>query len=157
MLAYMLGNGARIIIVENASRFARDLIVQETGYRMLKAKGIELIAADSPDSFVSDTPTAVLIRQILGAVAQFDKTTVVNKLRGARDRKSKALGRRIEGNPAWKAAPADAVKAARAAHACGLSLRAIASELAAAGFVAPSGKRYGAQSIKRMLSRSPAA
>ncbi len=50
MLTYMLGNGARTIIVENASRFARDLIVQETGYGMLKAKGIELIAADSPDS-----------------------------------------------------------------------------------------------------------
>jgi hypothetical protein len=27
MLAYMLGNGARTIIVENSSRFARDLIV----------------------------------------------------------------------------------------------------------------------------------
>src|SRR5579871_3976898 len=65
MLTYMLGNGARTIIVENASRFARDLIVQETGYQALKAKGIELVAADSPDSFVSDTPTAVLIRQIL--------------------------------------------------------------------------------------------
>src|SRR3984893_10568828 len=39
MLAYMLGNGARTIIVENASRFARDLIVQETGYQALKAKG----------------------------------------------------------------------------------------------------------------------
>jgi hypothetical protein len=27
----------------------------------------------SPDQFVDDTPTAVLIRQILGAVAEFDK------------------------------------------------------------------------------------
>jgi len=53
-LAYMLGNGARIIIVENASRFARDLILQGTGYQSLKAKGIDLIAADSPDGFVSD-------------------------------------------------------------------------------------------------------
>ena len=49
MLAYMLSIGARTIIVENASGFARDLIVQETGYQALKAKGIELIAADSPD------------------------------------------------------------------------------------------------------------
>src|SRR6266850_890044 len=32
VLAYMLGNGARTIIVESASRFARDLVVQETGY-----------------------------------------------------------------------------------------------------------------------------
>jgi DNA invertase Pin-like site-specific DNA recombinase len=73
MLAYMLTNGARTIIVENPSRFARDLVVQETGYAMLKARGIELIAADAPDSFLSETPTAVFVRQVLGAAAQLDK------------------------------------------------------------------------------------
>lgn len=153
MLTYMLSNGARTIIVENASRFARDLIVQETGYQMLRAKGIELIAADSPDSFVSDTPTAVLIRQILGAVAQFDKATLVHKLRGARDRKSAQLGRRIEGNPAWKAAPTAAVEVARVARAKGASLRAVSAALAARGFLAPSGKPYGAESVRRMLAK----
>lgn len=157
MLAYMLGNGARTIIVENASRFARDLIVQETGYQALKAKGIELIAADSPDSFVSDTPTAALIRQVLGAVAQFDKATLVHKLRGARDRKSAKLGRRIEGNPNWKPVPLAAVEAARAARARGLTLRAVSAELAAAGFLSPSGKQYGAQSIQRMLEAAAMA
>ena len=151
MLTYMLGNGARTIIVENASRFARDLIVQETGYQALKMKGIELVAADSPDSFVSDTPTAVLIRQILGAVAQFDKATLVHKLRGARDRKSAKLGRRIEGNPNWKPPPLAHVKAAKTALARGLSLRAISEELAVKGYLSGSGKRYGPQSVKRMV------
>jgi len=151
MLAYMLGNGARTIIVENASRFARDLIVQETGYQALRAKGIELIAADAPDSFLSDTPTAVLIRQILGAVHQFDKAMLVEKLRGARDRKSAKLGRRIEGNPAWRAAPEAAVQAARTAKSRGLTLRAIAAELAGNGFLSPSGRAYGPESVKRML------
>jgi DNA invertase Pin-like site-specific DNA recombinase len=157
MLAYMLGNGARTIIVENASRFAHDLIVQETGYQALKAKGIELIAADSPDSFVSDTPTAVLIRQILGAVAQFDKATLLHKLRGARDRKSAALGRRIEGNPNWKPVPLAAVEIARAARSRGLTLRAVSAELASAGFLGPSGKHYGPESIKRMLEAAAMA
>lgn len=150
MLAYMLNNGARTIIVENASRFARDLIVQETGYQALKAKGIELVAADAPESFLSDTPTAALIRQILGAVAQFDKATLVQKLRGARDRKTK-LGHRIEGNPDWKAVPHGAVVAARAADASGMTLRAISAALSKAGFLTPSGKPYGPQSVKRML------
>jgi DNA invertase Pin-like site-specific DNA recombinase len=151
MLAYMLGNGARTIIVENANRFARDLIVQETGYQALKAKGIELIAADSPDSFISDTPTADFIRQILGAVAQFEKATLVQKLRGARDRKSAKLGRRIEGNPNWLPVPVACKQAAVAASARGLSLRAISQELASAGYTGPSGKQYGPQSVKRML------
>ena len=37
MLQRLLGNGVRTIIVETASRFARDLIVQETGWRFLRA------------------------------------------------------------------------------------------------------------------------
>ena len=81
------GNGVRTIIVETANRFARDLMVQEVGFKRLQAAGIVLIAADSPDQFVEETPTAVLIRQILGAVAQFDKAMTVAKLKGARNRK----------------------------------------------------------------------
>jgi DNA invertase Pin-like site-specific DNA recombinase len=54
---------------------------------MLKARGIDLIAADSPTSFLDDTPTARLIRQVLGAVSEFEKAMLVAKLRGARDRK----------------------------------------------------------------------
>ena len=53
---------------------------------MLRGLGIELIAADSPDSFVDDTPTAIMVRQILGAVAQFEKAALVAKLKGARAR-----------------------------------------------------------------------
>ena len=55
--------------------------------------GIELIAADSPCSFVDDTPTAAQIRQVLGAVAQFEKTSLVAKLKGAHDRKKRETGK----------------------------------------------------------------
>jgi len=46
MLARIASNGVRTLIVEAASRFAHDLIVQETGYRFLRDAGITLIAAD---------------------------------------------------------------------------------------------------------------
>jgi DNA invertase Pin-like site-specific DNA recombinase len=46
--------------------------------------GVTLIAADSPASFLDDGPTSKLIRQILGAVAEFDKAMTVAKLKGAR-------------------------------------------------------------------------
>ncbi|WP_245452061.1 recombinase family protein [Mesorhizobium waimense] len=82
MLERLLSNGVRTILVETASRFARDLVVQETGYEMLKSRGIELIAVDSPDSFVGNTPTANLIRQVLGAVSEFEKAMLVEKLKG---------------------------------------------------------------------------
>jgi DNA invertase Pin-like site-specific DNA recombinase len=62
MLKHIASNGVRTIIVETASRFARDLIVQETGYRFLRDAGITLIAADSADAFLDDTPTATMFR-----------------------------------------------------------------------------------------------
>jgi DNA invertase Pin-like site-specific DNA recombinase len=97
MLAYIASNGARTIIVETASRFARDLMVQEVGFAKLQALGIKLVAADSPSSFLDDTPTSKLIRQILGAVSEFDKAMVVAKLKGARERKRVITGQKVEG------------------------------------------------------------
>ena len=89
MLERIEGNGVRTFVVETANRFARDLMVQEVGFAMLQKRGINLIAADSPTSFLDDTLTARLIRQVLGAVSEFEKAMVVAKLRGARDRKRK--------------------------------------------------------------------
>jgi DNA invertase Pin-like site-specific DNA recombinase len=155
MLEYMLGNGARIVLVENASRFARDLAVQIAGHDLLKAKGISLVPVDAPDHFKDETPTATMVRSILGAVSQFEKEALVLKLRKARDRVRREKGR-CEGNPAWvkganKTIPEAAVKAAREARARGLKLRPIAAELAAAGFLNRNGKPYAAQSVKHML------
>jgi Resolvase, N terminal domain len=53
-LTRIAGNGVRTIVVETANRFARDLIVQEVGFAMLRDLGITLIAADSPASFLDD-------------------------------------------------------------------------------------------------------
>jgi hypothetical protein len=61
--------------------------VQEVGFVKLREFGIDLIAADSPNGFLDNKPTAKLVRQVLGAIAEFDKATTVAKLRGARDRK----------------------------------------------------------------------
>jgi DNA invertase Pin-like site-specific DNA recombinase len=152
MLAYMLGNGARTVLVENASRFARDLAVQIAGHDLLKGHGITLVPVDAPNHFLDETPTATMVRSILGAVSQFEKEALVMKLRKARERKRRDTGR-CEGNPAWKPVPQTTVKAARDAHGRGLTLRAVSAELAAAGFVSPSGKAYGAQSVKRMVTR----
>src|ERR1700730_770808 len=92
-LARIAGNGVRTIIVETANRFARDLMVQEFGFAMLRALGVTLIAADSPSSFLDDGPTSKLIRQILGAVSEFDKAMIVAKLKGARERVRRISGK----------------------------------------------------------------
>jgi hypothetical protein len=69
MLERIEGNGVRTIIVETASCFARDLMVQEVGHAKLRDRGIDLIATDNPGSFIDDTPTAKLVRQLLAASA----------------------------------------------------------------------------------------
>jgi hypothetical protein len=63
------------------------------GHDFLKSLGISLIPATAPDFFTEDTPTAVLVRQMIGAIAQFEKTSLVAKLKAARDRKKVATGK----------------------------------------------------------------
>jgi DNA invertase Pin-like site-specific DNA recombinase len=159
MLAHLHadGGGARVILVETASRFARDLAVQLTGHDLLKARGIELVPVDAPDHFADDTPTARMVRQILGAVAEFEKASLVLKLRGARDRKSAALGRRIEGRRGYRdTAPAlvrEAKRLARKNPRTGekRSLRRIADELAGLGFLNGKGRPFAAAQVARLL------
>src|SRR5262245_37981919 len=105
MLKAIAGNGVRTIIVETASRFARDLMVQEVGFAKLRELGIELVAADSPNAFFDDGPTSKLIRQVLGAVAEFDKAMTVAKLRGAHDRKRRDQGKCEAANRTSSCAP----------------------------------------------------
>ena len=172
MLERIENNGVRTIIVETANRFARDLMVQEVGYAKLRARGITLIAADSPNAFQDDTPTAKLVRQVLGAIAEFDKAMTVAKLRGARDRKRKAGGK-CEGRKSlaelYPGVVREAKRLARANPKNGerRSLRKIAAELAkigkglaaaggleaAKGYYASNGQPYSAKSIRAMLSQ----
>jgi hypothetical protein len=53
---------------------------------------IILVSVAEPDLMASDS-TRVLMRQLLGAVAQYDKSQIVAKLRGARMRKRAQQGR----------------------------------------------------------------
>lgn len=149
MLERIAGNGVRTIICESPDRFARDLIVQLTGHDHLKSLGIALIPASAPDFFLEDSPTAVMVRQILGAVAQFEKASLVAKLKGARDRiiaeTGKCGGRKSH-------TEIDPVLVARVKElANGRTLRGIAAQLEIEGFVNANGKAYGPSSIKSML------
>jgi hypothetical protein len=50
------------------------------------------VPPSAPDHFTEDTPTAILVCQVLGAIGQFDKATLVAKLKAARDRKRTPTG-----------------------------------------------------------------
>jgi len=156
LLAYIRGNGAKTILVENASRFARDLTVQLTGHDLLKAEGFDLIPVDAPTYFTEDNPTAELVRQVLGAISQFDKAQLVMKLKTARDRKSAKQGKRIEGRKGYQETHPELVKAAKSfTHGNRkerLSLRAVSARLAEQGYTTGPGKRFSAEQVKRLIS-----
>lgn len=157
LLKYLAGDGARVILIENASRFARDLAVQLAGHKLLQDLGYELIPVDAPTHFTDDTPTAAMVRQILGAVAEFEKAQLVAKLRGARNRASDAKGRRVEGNHGYRVDKPELVKEAkrlaRKSPKTGRarSLREIAVELAGLGYVTAKGQPFSASQVQRLI------
>jgi DNA invertase Pin-like site-specific DNA recombinase len=157
MLDRIAGNGVRSIIVESPDRFARDLAVQLAGHDYLKRLGVALIPASAPDFFTEDTPTAILVRQVLGAIAQFDKASMVAKLKAARDRKRKVTGK-VEGRKSYVERDGGPALIARAKalrdQRPRLSLREIAAELERDGYATAKGNRYSAGAVRSMLRTS---
>ena len=102
-------------------------------------------------------PTAVLVRQVLGAIAQFDKTTTVAKLKSARDRKI-AAGQKCGGRKSYAEARPEMVKLARQLRRPDpdrrpVSLRKVSTALAERGYVASTGRPYEAAAIAAMLGQ----
>ncbi len=88
--------GVKIIVVENMNRLARDLIVSEMIIRELKKRSIKLYATDLGfyDQVEADCdPSRKLIRQIFGAMAEYEKSALVLKLRASRERIRRDTGR----------------------------------------------------------------
>jgi DNA invertase Pin-like site-specific DNA recombinase len=156
MLDRLAGNGVRTILVESPERFARDLTVQLTGHDFLRKQGIALIPTMAPDYFTADTPTAVLVRQVLGAIAEFEKTSLVAKLRAARERKKAQTGK-CGGRQSHAEARPEVVALVRQLRrrrpkGGQRSLREISAELAKVGHFNERGAPYAAMSIKAMLT-----
>jgi DNA invertase Pin-like site-specific DNA recombinase len=155
MLQRIASNGVRTIIVESPDRFARDLAVQLAGHDHLRRLGVTLVPATAPDFFIEDTPTAVLVRQVLGAIAQFDKATTVAKLKAARDRIRQDTGK-CGGRKSYAERDPKLVELAKQLRhpntdARPVSLRQVAADLKEHGYVTPSGEMYSASAVASMI------
>jgi DNA invertase Pin-like site-specific DNA recombinase len=144
------GNGVRIVLVEDASRFARDLIAQELGVLTLVQRGVRVLTANGDDMTDSSDPSRTMMRQIAGSFAQFEKARLVHKLKVARDRK-KALTGKCGGRKTLTEARPEVAALARELHRQRLSLRKISAELAGRGHLTGGGKPYSPNAIAGML------
>jgi DNA invertase Pin-like site-specific DNA recombinase len=156
LIQYCVENDVSTILCENASRFARDVIVQEMGYRELKKLKIQLIPVDAPDYFTGDSPSLTMIRQILGSVAEFEKSNLVSKLRGARER-VKAKNGKCEGRKSLNEIMGDAtfkgmIRQIKSLRKENKSYASIAGVLASKGYVQPStGKPFHKSQVMRLI------
>jgi DNA invertase Pin-like site-specific DNA recombinase len=156
LIQHCIENKISTILCENASRFARDVIVQELGYRELKALNLQLIPVDAPDYFTGDSPSLNMIRQILGAVSEFEKSNLVHKLRGARERIKTKNGGKCEGRKSLKEIYGDTryaklLKQVSTLRRQGLTYTKISKALGKSGFVQPStGKKFNDSQILRL-------
>ena len=161
-------NGVRTVLVEDASRFARELMAQELGITLLISRGVRLVTAAGDDLTASEDPSRKMMRQIAGAFAEYEKARLVAKLKSARDRKrletgkcegrmSRARRAELAGDLQGAVMVGEAVRMAKRLRRANpktgkrLSLRKISAELAAAGYLNERGAPYQAVSIKRML------
>ena len=96
LFAAIVGNGVRVVLIERADRLARDVMVGEILLSQFREEGVRVIESESGIDLTADDPdnaTATLVRQILSVVSQFEKTSIVAKLRKARARKRIETGR----------------------------------------------------------------
>ena len=87
MMMRIAANGVRTVLVERTDRLSRDLMASEIlikEFQKLESKVIESEAGNDITLGDDNNPTAVMVRQILAAVSQFEKTSAVLKLRSAR-------------------------------------------------------------------------
>ncbi len=157
LLDRLESNGVRTVVVERADRLARDLMVQEVILGQFAKIGARILTADGVDLTTGDDPTRRLIRQVLGAVAEFEKNVLVLKLRAARERK-RARGDRVEGVKPYGHHPAERAvigrmrqlrrKPPKGQH---LSLSSIAAQLNDEGHRNRAGRVWSPQMVHHVL------
>jgi DNA invertase Pin-like site-specific DNA recombinase len=152
MMGVLLNNGVHTVLVERLDRLARDLMVQESVIADFQRKSLNLISVSEPDLLIED-PSRILMRQMLGAFFQYEKTLLVAKLRGARQRiraqKGRCEGKKPYGTHAGEQAVIERMKALRLT---GLAVDKIAETLNSEGLKPRSAKaRWHQTSVYRIL------
>lgn len=153
LMTALHANGVKLVLVEKLDRLARDLMVQETIIGDLRKNGFDLISVSEPD-LLQDDPSRKLMRQVFGAIAEYEKTMIVLKLRGARLRQKAKTGR-CEGAKPYGSLSREAAVVARMKdlRATGMGFDRIAAQLNADGVKPRRGKKWWGLAVNKILSR----
>lgn len=144
------------VAVERMDRLARDLMVSEFLLKELRTRKIKLFAVDQGVliDLASDDgdPTRKLIRQILAALSEWEKSQLVLKLRLARERKTRLTGWQPGTRP-FGDTPAElrTLNIIKNFLSRGMTQDRIAQLLNEAGLPTRFGKKWSQQKLSEML------
>lgn len=150
-------NGVRLVLVEISDRLARDTVVFELIIREFQRLKVQVVSASGGLDLTAGTdqnPTAKLVRQILAAVAEFDRSIIVLKLRAARERQ-RASGERCEGRKPYGSLPQEVAAFAMIVEwgATHHSAQFIARTLNEMGYKTRYDKPWHPSTVAKILSR----
>lgn len=155
------------IVVYRLDRLARDLIIQETLFaEVRRLGGVVFSTSDAESSYLGDDPadpSRKLIRQVLGAVAEYERAMIRLRMDAGRRRKAEKGGFAY-GSPAFgyraenrELAEDDAEQATltriRHLRTSGASLREMAATLTAEGYRPKRSDRWHPESLRRIVVR----
>lgn len=165
----LLRNGsAQGLAVARLDRLARDLPLQEQLLAEVWRMGCQVFSCSKAEAgYLSDDPddpSRALIRQVLGAVSQYERSMIALRLRTGRARKRMKGGfgggtppfgyRNVEGVGLVKDEREQAViRRIRELHTEGQTLTAIARCLEAEGARSRQSERWHPESVRRVVAR----
>lgn len=148
-------NGVRTVILEDASRLARDLIVQELGLLALIKRGVRVLTSTGDDLTATDDPLKKAMRQITGAFVELERARLVSKLKVARERRKAQVGK-CEGRKSHAEMRPELVAEAKRLRRRNpktgerRSLREVSALLAERGYFNLNGKPFSADGVRSM-------
>jgi len=151
------GNGVKLVLVERLDCLARDLMIQESIIGDLQKNGFQLVSVAEPD-LLQDDPGRKLLRQFMGAIAEWKKSMIVRKLRAPRNRAKLKHGR-CEGRKPYGSRPGEAgvIGRMRALREAGASFQRIAEQLNVEAVKPRQGVRWHGICVNRILCGHGAA
>ena len=167
-IALVRDGQAKGIVVPRLDRLARDLIIQETVLaEVRRVKGQVFSTSPGEAAYLSDDPddpSRKLIRQVLGAVSEYERSMVTLRLRNGRRRKAQ-MGGYASGAPAFGLEARDgdliesqdeqrSIERIVELRACGASFREICATLESEGHRTKRGTTsWQPMAVKRVLDR----
>jgi len=149
-------NGVRTVIVEDASRFARDIQTHVLGIALLRARGVRLLASNGDDLTDNTDEMTEGMLTIAAVFSQIEKKRLVRKLAAARQRIRDSKGKCEGRKSIVELRPDVALEAKRLRRKLPkggrMSLRDVAAELAKRGHLNERGNPFSPSVVQSMLA-----